>query len=129
MYIFVNNLDLLYSYSYIMNTVKDSWDDEESGSDTDADKVIHLVELQKLETRKKEEEADHALTEDLFAPSKQTKHVVAVEQQTTKHLPPKTKTRELVSKKDENERKIKEKVAEKTGGCEQTETLDRVWAH
>jgi membrane-anchored protein YejM (alkaline phosphatase superfamily) len=93
-----------------MNTVKDSWDDEESGSDADADKVIHLVELQKLETRKKEEEADHAVTEDLFAPSKQTKHVVAVEQQTTKHLTPKTKTRELVSKKEDNERKIKEKV-------------------
>ena len=113
MYIFVNNLDLLYSYSYIMNTVKDSWDDEEFGSDTDADKVIHLVELQKLETRKKEEEADHELTEDLFVISKQTKPVVAVEQQTTMHLPVKAKLREHTSKKDENERKIKDKVAAK----------------
>lgn len=129
MYIFVNNLDLLYSYSYIMNTVKDSWDDEESGSDTDADKVIHLVELQKLETRKKEEEADHALTEDLFAPSKQTKHVVAVEQQTTKHLPPKTKTRELVSKKDENERKIKEKVAVKKQAAASKQKHSTVFGH
>lgn len=92
-----------------MNTVKDSWDDEESGSDTDADKVINLAELQKLETRKKEEDADHELTEDLFAMSKQTKPAVATKTQSN-HLTPKTKTRELVSKKDDNERKIKEKV-------------------
>ena len=72
-----------------------------------------MAELQKLENRKKEEEADHALTEDLFALSKQIKPAMVIHQQTTTHLPAKHKPRELVSKKYENERKIKEKVAVK----------------
>jgi len=99
----------LYSYSYIMNTVKDSWDDDDSGSDSD----IRMAELQKLENRKKEEEADHELTEDLFATSKQQTKSAVVIKPPSKHLTPKPKPRELVSKKDENERKIKQKVAVK----------------
>jgi len=95
-----------------MNTVKDSWDDEDTNSDSDI--VINLAELQKLENRKKEEEADHELTEDLFAVSKQQKTLAAViQKQTTRHLQVKAKPRELVSKRDENERKIKQKVAVK----------------
>jgi chromatin segregation and condensation protein Rec8/ScpA/Scc1 (kleisin family) len=93
-----------------MNTVKDSWDDDDD-DDTDC-VVINLAELQKLENRKKEEEADHELTEDLFVMSKQPKPAVVIKPQ-AKHLTPKPKTRELVSKKDENERKIKQKVAVK----------------
>jgi len=93
-----------------MNTVKDSWDDDDD-EDTDC-AVINLVELQKLENRKKEEEADHELTEDLFVMSKQIKPAIAIKPQ-PKHLPVKQKTREFVSKKDENERKIKQKVAVK----------------
>ena len=93
-----------------MNTVKDSWDDEDTNSDSDI--VINLAELQKLENRKKEEEADHELTEDLFLMSKQPKPAIAIKPQ-LKHLTPKPKPRELVSKKDENERKIKQKVAVK----------------
>lgn len=113
-----------------MNAVKDSWDDDDdSGSDTDTNKEIHLVELQKLETRKKEEDADHALTEDLFAMSKQTKPVVAVEQQTIRHLPAKPKLRELVSKKDENERKIKEKVAVKKQMAASKQKHSTVFGH
>ena len=129
MYIFVNNLDLLYLYSYIMNTVKDSWDDEESGSDTDTDKVINLAELQKLETRKKEEDADNELTEDLFAMSKQTKPAVAVQQQTIRHLPAKPKPKEHTSKKDENERKIKEKVAVKKQMAASKQKHSTVFGH
>jgi len=95
-----------------MNTVKDSWD-EDSDSDSDNKKETILAELQKLENRKKEEEADHELTEDLFATSKQqTKPALVIKPQ-SKYLTPKPKTRELVSKKDENERKIKEKVSAK----------------
>lgn len=112
-----------------MNTVKDSWDDEESGSDADTNKEIRLAELQKLETRKKEEDADHALTEDLFAMSKQTKPMVAVQQQTTKHLPVKAKLREHVSKKDENERKIKEKVAVKKQTAASKQKHSTVFGH
>jgi hypothetical protein len=92
-----------------MNTVKDSWDDDDSGSDTE----IRLAELQKLENRKKEEEADNELTEYLFAVSKQQKKLAVAIKNQPKHLPVKPKPRELVSKKDENERKIKEKVAVK----------------
>ena len=107
---FVNNLDLLYSYSYIMNTIKDSWDDED---EDDSQQVIRTqTEQMKLENRKKEEEADHELTEDLFVMSKQTKPDVAIKTQ-PQHLPPKPKLRELVSKKDENERNIQSKVAVK----------------
>ena len=91
-----------------MNTTKDDWEDDDE--DESSQLIITQTEQMKLDARKREEDADRELTEDLFAPSKQTKHVVAVEQQTTKHLTPKTKTRELVSKKEDNERKIKEKV-------------------
>ena len=110
-----------------MNTVKDSWDDDDddSGSDTE----IRLAELQKLENRKKEEEADHELTEDLFAMSKQqTKPAVAIKPQ-PKHLPAKPKQRELVSKKDENERKIKEKVAVKKQAVASKQKHATVFGH
>lgn len=112
-----------------MNTVKDSWDDDDdSGSDTDTE--IRLAELQKLENRKKEEEADHELTEDLFATSKQqTKPAVVIQQQTIRHLPVKAKPRELVSKKDENERKIKEKVAVKKQAVASKQKHATVFGH
>ena len=94
-----------------MNTIKDSWDDDDEEDDS-PQVIITQTEQMKLENRKKEEEADHDLTEDLFVMSKQTKHDIAIKTQ-PKHLPPKPKTRELVSKKDENERNIKAMVAVK----------------
>jgi hypothetical protein len=109
-----------------MNTVKDSWDDDDdSGSDTDTE--IRLAELQKLENRKKEEEADHELTEDLFAMSKQQIKPSVVIKPQPKHLP--VKTRELVSKKDENERKIKEKVAVKKQAVASKQKHATVFGH
>jgi hypothetical protein len=44
-------------------------------------------------------------------------------------LPPKTKTRELVSKKDENERKIKEKVAVKKQAAASKQKHSTVFGH
>lgn len=107
-----------------MNTVKDSWDD-----DDDSDTEIRLAELQKLENRKKEEEADNELTEYLFSVSKQQpKPAVAIKNQ-PKHLSAKAKPRELVSKKAENERKIKEKVAVKKQAAASKQKHATVFGH
>ena len=82
-----------------MNAIKDDWEDD------DEDETLTQAEQLKLDSRKKEEEADHALTEDLFAANKQTKPAVATKTQSN-HLPPKSKPKEHASKKDENERNI-----------------------
>ena len=88
-----------------MNTVKDDWED-----DDDLPQLTQSEQM-KLETRKMEEDADHELTEDLFALTKQT--VVISKPVQEKPLSKKPKQREHVSKKEDNERKIKEKVAVK----------------
>jgi outer membrane biosynthesis protein TonB len=96
-----------------MNTVKDDWED-----DDDLPQLTQSEQM-KLDARAKEEDADHELTEDLFALNKQPKEPVVIPkpvQEGTlfkKPQPAKPKQREHVSKKEDNERKIKEKVAVK----------------
>ena len=91
-----------------MNIVKESWEDEgEDEVEVETTLVVSSAEKMKLETRKKEEEADHELTIDLFSLSK-PKPITKTK--TNKKQQHKT---DYVSRKEDNERKIKEKVAVK----------------
>jgi hypothetical protein len=89
-----------------MNAVKDDWEDD------DEDESSHLIitqpEQMKLDARKKEEDADHKLTEDLFVLSKQNKPIVVISKP-VQEKPLFTKPKQ-VSKKEDNERKIKDNV-------------------
>jgi hypothetical protein len=92
-----------------MNSIKDDWEDDDE--DESPQLIISLAEQMKLDARKKEEDADHELTEDLFLLNKQTKTNTAPA--SLKPLFTKPKQKEFVSKKEDNERKIKDKVAVK----------------
>jgi hypothetical protein len=97
-----------------MNTIKDDWEDEDE--DDSPQLIMSQAEQMKLDARKKEEDADHELTEDLFLFNKQTKSNTTpapVKPLFTKPLFTKPKQKEFVSKKEDNERKIKDKVAVK----------------
>jgi hypothetical protein len=88
-----------------MNIVKDSWEDE--GGEDETTLVVSITEKMKLEARKKEEEADHELTIDLFSLCK----LKPITKTTTIKQQPKQPL--YVSRKEDNERKIKQKVAVK----------------
>jgi hypothetical protein len=92
-----------------MNTIKDDWEDDDE--DDSPQLIMSQAEQMKLDARKKEEDADHELTEDLFLLNKQTKSNTAPAP--LKPLFTKPKQKEFVSKKEDNERKIKDKVAVK----------------
>lgn len=92
-----------------MNAVKDDWEDDDE--DESSQLIISQAEQMKLDSRIKEENADHQLTEDLFALSKQNKPNPAPAQAKPLFIKPKQK--EFVSKKEDNEKKIKDKVAVK----------------
>ena len=93
-----------------MNAVKDDWEDDDE--DESSQLIISQAEQMKLDARKREEDADHELTEDLFALSKQNKQPPVIFKP-VQEKPLFTKPKHHVSKKEDNERKIKEKVAVK----------------
>ena len=108
-----------------MNAVKDDWEDDDE--DESPQLIISLAEQMKLDARKKEEDADHELTEDLFLLNKQTKPNTTPAQ--AKPLFTKPKQNEFVSKKEDNERKIKEKVAVKKQVVASKQKHETVFGH
>ena len=92
-----------------MNSIKDDWEDDDE--DESPQLIMSHAEQMKLDARKKEEDADHDLTDDLFLLNKQNKPKTTPAQ--AKPLFTKPIQKEFVSKKEDNERKIKEKVAVK----------------
>ena len=108
-----------------MNAVKDDWEDDDE--DESPQLIMSQAEQIKLDARKKEEDADHELTEDLFLLNKQTK--TNTTQSLAKTLFTKPNLKEHVSKKEDNERKIKDKVAVKKQVAASKQKHSTVFGH